>query len=61
MISLQNALQAEFKSSRQIVVRFAHAPCVKLTLEPRPAALPLPNGVRVLKLRRQSGTVRQAA
>jgi hypothetical protein len=61
MISLQNALQAEFKSSRQIVVRFAHAPCVKLTLETRPAALPIPSGVRVLKLRKQPGALRQAA
>jgi hypothetical protein len=53
MICLQNALQAEFKSTRQIMVRFAHAPCVKLTLESRPTGMPAAT-VRVLKLRKNA-------
>jgi hypothetical protein len=54
MISLQNALQAEFKTTRQIVVRFAHAPCVKLTLEARSTVAPPAGGVRVLRLQKKT-------
>ena len=50
MMSQQSTLQAELKSTRQILVRFSHAPCVKLTLEARPALPPATNGVRILKL-----------
>ena len=58
MISLQSALQAEFKNTRQILVRFAHAPCVKLTLEARPSVAPATPGMRVLRLRKQPVTLR---
>jgi hypothetical protein len=50
MMSQQSTLQAELKSTRQILVRFSHAPCVKLTLEARPALPPVTIGVRILKL-----------
>jgi hypothetical protein len=50
MMSQQSTLQADLKSTRQILVRFSHAPCVKLTLETRPALPPATIGVRILKL-----------
>jgi len=49
-MSHRSAVQTELKTTRQIPVRFGHAPCVKLTLEARPARPPATNGVRVLKL-----------
>ncbi len=54
MISLESALQIQFKSTRQILVRFAHAPCVKLTLEARAAVIPSINGVRILRLQKSA-------
>jgi hypothetical protein len=58
MIGLQNALQTEFKSTQQILVRFSHAPCVKLTLQARPAMAHATHGVRVLRLRKSGGASR---
>lgn len=50
MNSRTSQIQAELKTTRQLVVRFSHAPCVKLTLRTRPESAPSPNGVRVLRL-----------
>lgn len=54
MMSERTTVQAELKTTRQIVVRFNHAPSVKLTLQPRTEALVPPAGVRILRLRNVS-------
>ncbi len=51
MTDRYSTARAELKATRQIVVRFGHAPSVKITLEIRPAA-PTPQAVRVLRLGR---------
>lgn len=51
MLSQYSNTQADLKTTRQILVRFGHAPCVKLTLETRlPFPPPAPEGVRILRL-----------
>lgn len=50
MMSERTTVQAELKTTRQIVVRFNHAPSVKLTLQPRTEAPVTPPGVRILRL-----------
>ena len=50
MIIEQRQLQAEMKTTRQLLVRYVHAPCVKLTLQTRPGAGAAPAAGRVLKL-----------
>jgi len=51
MIARQSTVQAQLKTTQQLVVRFAHAPRVKLTLRSRGGALASPEIVRVLTLR----------
>ena len=51
MMSERTTVQAELKTTRQIAVRFNHAPSVKLTLQPRTEAPVTPPGVRILRLR----------
>ena len=55
MTSERTMVQAELKTTRQIVVRFNHAPSVKLTLQPRTETPFVPAGVRILRLRNVSG------
>ena len=59
MTSQYSNTQADLKTTRQILVRFSHAPCVKLTLETRPPLPPsAPETVRILRLHKpaaQSG------
>ena len=55
MMSERTTGQAELKTTRQIVVRFNHAPSVKLTLQPRTEAPATPPGVRILRLRNVCG------
>lgn len=50
MHSRTNHIHAELKTTRQLLVRFAHAPCVKITLRTRPESASLPNTGRVLRL-----------
>ena len=50
MHSRTNQIQAELKTTRQLVVRFVHAPSVKLTLNTRPESAPTPNARRILRL-----------
>ena len=50
MTSERTTVQAELKTTRQIAVRFNHAPSVKLTLQPRTQAPVMPPGVRILRL-----------
>ena len=38
------------KTTRQLLVRYVHAPCVKLTLQARPDAVATPSSGRILKL-----------
>ena len=53
MTSRYSNTRADLKTTRQILVRFSHAPCVKLTLATRPAfPPPAPDGVRVLRLQK---------
>jgi hypothetical protein len=52
MLSQYSNTQADLKTTRQILVRFGHAPCVKLTLETRPPFMPAAEGVRILRLRK---------
>jgi hypothetical protein len=52
MMSQYSSAQTDLKTTRQILVRFNHAPCVKLTLEARPSFPPATNGVRVLRLQK---------
>jgi hypothetical protein len=49
MISEQRSIQPELEATRQLLVRFIHAPSVKLTLQLRPAS-PTPPVARVLQL-----------
>jgi hypothetical protein len=58
MNTQRNTLRAELKSTRQIVVRFIHAPCVKLTLQPRPASTAAPAATRILRLRDEESSAR---
>ena len=53
MTSSYSTVRPELKATRQLLVRFGHAPSVKLTLEPRPAPAPAQNS-RVLRLAKQS-------
>jgi hypothetical protein len=53
-------VQAELKTTRQLLVRFAHAPCVKLTLQTRPDTIFAPTSVRILRLEK-AGTARPSA
>lgn len=55
MTSERTMVQAELKTTRQIVVRFNHAPSVKLTLQSRTQTLSVPAGVRILRLHNVSG------
>ena len=57
MISQYSTARAELKTTRQILVRFNHAPSVKLTLEARPSAAPTPPAVRVLRLQKPDAPV----
>ena len=50
MIIEQRQVQAELKTTRQLLVRYVHAPCVKLTLQARPDSGVTPAAGRVLKL-----------
>jgi hypothetical protein len=50
MNSRLSNIQAELKTTRQLLVRFAHAPCVKLTLRTRPEPALAPTIVRILRL-----------
>lgn len=50
MHSRTNQIQGELKTTRQLVVRFAHAPSVKLTLRTRSESALTPNVGRVLRL-----------
>ena len=50
MHSRTNQIQAELKVTRQLLVRFFHAPSVKLTLRTRPESAPTPNAGRILRL-----------
>ena len=52
MAESYSTVQAELKATRQLLVRFGHAPSVKLTLEVRPATAP-PQTARVLRLARR--------
>jgi hypothetical protein len=53
MTSSYSTVRPELKATRQLLVRFGHAPSVKLTLEPRPAPVP-PQNSRVLRLASQT-------
>lgn len=53
MTNSYSTVKAELKATRQLLVRFGHAPSVKLTLEPRPPAITAPTG-RVLRLAKQT-------
>jgi hypothetical protein len=57
MMSSYSTTRAELKTTRQIFVRFNHAPSVKLTLEARPSAAPMPQVVRVLRLQKPDAPV----
>jgi len=57
MICQRASPQAELKSTRQLVVRFLHAPCVKLTLQPGVGGPLSPGGVRVLRLQKAADAV----
>ena len=50
MHSRTNQIQAELKTTRQLVVRFVHAPSVKLTLRTRPESAARSAASRVLRL-----------
>ena len=50
MNSRTSQIQAGLKATRQLLVRFAHAPCVKLTLQTRPMPDVTPSPIRVLRL-----------
>jgi hypothetical protein len=54
MHSRTHQIQPELKTTRQLVVRFVHAPSVKLTLLTRPESAPSPNVGRVLRLQTDS-------
>lgn len=49
MHSATNQIQGELKTTRQLVVRFVHAPSVKLTLRSRPESAARPAASRVLR------------
>ena len=53
MTSSHSAVRSELKAIRHLLVRFAHAPSVKLTLEPRPAPA-APRNTRLLRLTGQT-------
>jgi hypothetical protein len=53
MTGSQSAVRSELKAIRHLLVRFAHAPSVKLTLEPRPAPA-APRNTRLLRLTGQT-------
>lgn len=57
MTSQRISATEDSQSTRQIAVRFIHAPCVKLTLQPRPVTPPPPGNVRVLRLGRESAAI----
>ena len=50
MTSQRISTTEDLQHTRQLAVRFFHAPCVKLTLQPRPVIPPPPGSVRVLRL-----------
>ncbi|HTD68363.1 MAG TPA: hypothetical protein VK846_17695 [Candidatus Limnocylindria bacterium] len=52
MISEQRSVQLEMKTTRQLLVRFSHAPCVKLTLQPGAGGMAAPQAFRILRLRK---------
>ena len=52
MADSYTTVRAELKATRQLLVRFGHAPSVKLTLEARPATA-APQATRILRLSRQ--------
>jgi hypothetical protein len=57
----KNSTQAESKGARQLVVRFGHAPCVKLTLKTVTSITPASENVRFLRLRKPETLVQIAA
>jgi hypothetical protein len=56
MNSRLTGVGAELKTTRQLLVRFAHAPRVKLTLRLRPEPADTANGSRVLRIEKEFGT-----
>lgn len=52
MADSYTTVRADLKATRQLLVRFGHAPSVKLTLEARPATT-APQTARVMRLARQ--------
>ena len=61
MTQERNSTEAQNKGARKLAVRFAHAPCVKLTLQTVPSVAPAPEGVRFLRLRTPEVLVQIAA
>jgi hypothetical protein len=61
MTQERNNTQAENKGATRLVVRFAHAPCVKLTLQRVASLTPAPEGVRFMRLRKPETLVQIAA
>ena len=57
----RNSTQAENKGARRLAVRFAHAPCVKLTLQTVTSITPASENVRFLRLRKPGTLVQIAA
>ena len=55
MISQQDTVQAGFKAPQPLRVRFAHAPCVKLTLQTRLDTLAASIRGRMLNVRQPAG------
>jgi len=53
MANPYSIVRPELKATRQLLVRFGHAPSVKLTLEPRPAPEAAQTS-RVLRLAKHS-------
>ena len=61
MTQERNNTGAQNKGAKQLAVRFSHAPCVKLTLQHVTSALPAPEHVRFLRLRKPETLVQIAA
>jgi hypothetical protein len=61
MIGRQRSVEAQLKTTQQLFVRFAHAPCVKLTLQTRADLIATPPVVRVLRLQKDTSARRITA